>query len=38
MILYKGTKMIILESRRPDFVWVEWVLNTFPFYNLAPEL
>ena len=27
-----------LESRRPDFVWAEWVPNTFPFYNLDPEL
>ena len=26
-----------LESRRPDFVWVEWVPNTFPFRNLAPK-
>ena len=23
------------ESRRPDFVWAEWVPNTFPFRNLA---
>ena len=27
-----------LESRRPDSVWAEWVLNTFPFHNLALEL
>ena len=27
-----------LESRRPDFVWAEWVPNTFPFRNLASEL
>ena len=26
-----------LESRRLDFVWVEWVSNTFLFCNLAPE-
>ena len=25
------------ESRRPDFVWAEWVPNTFPFHNLASE-
>jgi len=27
-----------LESRRPDSIWAEWVPNTFPFCNLAPEL
>ena len=27
-----------LEFRIPDFVWVEWVPNTFPFHNLASEL
>ena len=26
-----------LEYRKPDSVWAEWVPNTFPFYNLAPE-
>ena len=25
------------ESKKPDFVWAEWVPNTFPFYNLASE-
>ena len=23
------------ESRRPNFVWAEWVPNTFPFRNLV---
>ena len=26
-----------LESRKSDSFWTEWVPNTFPFYNLAPE-
>ena len=26
------------ESRRPDSIWMEWMPNTFPFRNLAPDL
>ena len=27
-----------LESKRPNFVWAEWVPNTFSSHNLAPKL
>ena len=25
-----------LKSRRANSIWIEWVPNTFPFYNQAP--
>ena len=35
-VMHKGVHWT-QESRRPDYVWAEWVPNTFPFRNLASE-
>ena len=35
-VMHKGVHWT-QESRRPDYVWAEWMPNTFPFRNLASE-